>query len=204
MGFYSRVVFPRFCDWAMSDARFSALRTAALKDVEGQVLEIGFGSGLNLQHYPIGVRQITAVDPGQGMNRLARKRMEQSPIAVDVRIQSAEGLPFGGESFDWVVSTWTLCSIRKPEQALAEIYRVLRPEGKFVFLEHGLSDDPRVQRWQRRLSPLQQVIGDGCRLDVDVEAVTRGQPFQSVTLERFLFEKTPKTHGSMYRGVAIK
>jgi SAM-dependent methyltransferase len=121
-----------------------------------------------------------------------------------VRIQSAEGLPFDGESFDWVVSTWTLCSIPDPGQALSEVFRVLRPGGQFLFVEHGLSDDPNVQRWQRRLNPLQRLIGDGCRLDVDVEAVIRGEPFRDVTLDRFLLENTPKTHGSMYRGVAVK
>jgi SAM-dependent methyltransferase len=204
MGFYSRVIFPRLCDWMLSDPQFTALRGEALARVGGEVLEIGFGTGLNLRHYPNKVRRITAVDPGEGMNRLARKRIDQSLIPVDVQIQSAEGLPFDGESFDWVVSTWTLCSIPDASQALSEVFRVLRPGGQFLFLEHGLSDDPKVQRWQRRLNPLQRLIGDGCRLDVDVETVIRTQRFRDVTLDRFILEKTPRTHGSMYRGVALK
>ena len=103
-----------------------------------------------------------------------------------------------------MVSTWTLCSIPDVGQAVFEIYRVLRPGGQFVFLEHGLSDDPGVQRWQRRLNPIQRLIGDGCRLDVDVEAVIRCQPFRNVALDRLLLEKTPRTHGSMYQGIATK
>jgi len=204
MGFYSRVIFPRLCEWVMRDPRMAALRREALEEVEGDVLEIGFGTGLNLEHYSSQVRRIVAVDPGEGMNRLARKRTAQSRIEVDMRMQSAEGLPFEQETFDWVVSTWTLCSISEVGQAVSEVYRVLRPGGQFVFLEHGLSDDPGVQRWQRRLNPIQRVLADGCRLDVDVEAVIRGEPFRIVALDRFLFDKTPRTHGSMYRGIATK
>ncbi len=204
MGFYSRVVFPRLCEWVMRDPKMAALRGEALAQVRGEVLEIGFGTGLNLDHYSSQVRRIVAVDPGEGMNRLARKRIAQSRVEVDLHTQSAEGLPFEPETFDWVVSTWTLCSIPDVTQAVSEVHRVLRPGGQFVFVEHGLSDDPRVQRWQRRLNPIQRLIGDGCRLDLDVNAVIRGQPFRNVALERFLFDKTPRTHGSMYRGIAVK
>ncbi len=204
MGFYSRVVFPRLCEWVMRDPKMAALRGEALAQVRGEVLEIGFGTGLNLDHYSSQVRRIVAVDPGEGMNRLARKRIAQSRVEVDLHTQSAEGLPFEPETFDWVVSTWTLCSIPDVTQAVSEVHRVLRPGGQFVFVEHGLSDDPRVQRWQRRLNPIQRLIGDGCRLDLDVDAVIRGQPFRNVALERFLFDKTPRTHGSMYRGIAVK
>jgi ubiquinone/menaquinone biosynthesis C-methylase UbiE len=204
MSFYSRVIFPRLSEWAMSDPKMAALREQALAPVEGDVLEIGFGTGLNLEHYPSQVRRIVAVDPGEGMNRLARVRIAQSRIEVDLRTQSAERLPFDAESFDWVVSTWTLCTIPDVRQAVSEAYRVLRPGGQLVFLEHGLSDDPSIQRWQRRLNPIQRLISDGCRLDVDVEAVVRGQPFRNVVLERFLLEKFPRTHGSMYRGLAAK
>ena len=103
-----------------------------------------------------------------------------------------------------VVSTWTLCSIPDAGRALGEIRRVLRPGGRFVFLEHGLSDEARVQRWQWRLKPIQRLLADGCRLDLDVEAVVRGQPFQAVKVDRFVLERTPRTHGTLYRGVAMK
>jgi ubiquinone/menaquinone biosynthesis C-methylase UbiE len=204
MGFYARVIFPRLCDWMMNDPRMAALRGEALSHVKGNVLEIGFGTGLNLAHYRQAVFSVTTVDPNSGMGRLAQKRIAASAIPVDRRVASGEELPLANESFDCVVSTWTLCSIPEVNRALREIHRVLKPGGSFVFLEHGLSDDPRIQRWQRRLNPIQRRIGDGCRLDLDVEAAVRGQPFAEVHIERFLMERTPRTHGTMYRGTALK
>jgi ubiquinone/menaquinone biosynthesis C-methylase UbiE len=204
MGFYSRVVFPRFCDWVMSDPVMAKLRSEVLTDVGGEVLEIGFGTGLNLAHYPSAVRRITTADPNPGMSRLARKRVAESGIAVDQRASGGEELPFEGGTFDWVVSTWTLCSIPEVGRALGEVYRVLRPGGRFVFLEHGLGIDSKVRRWQRRLNPIQRLLGDGCRLDLDVPAIVGSQPFNDVRVERFEMERVPRTHGTTYRGVAIK
>ena len=204
MGLYSRVIFPRLCDWVMNDPRMAALRSELLADVGGEVLEIGFGTGLNLPHYPAHVRRITTVDPNPGMNRLARRRIAEGGIAVDQRMLSGEALPFEDESFDSVVSTWTMCSIPDAGRALGEIHRVLRPGGRFLFLEHGLGESPEVQKWQRRLNPIQRVLGDGCRLDLDVEAVVRSQPYRDVAVERFEMEHVPRTYGTMYRGVGIK
>jgi ubiquinone/menaquinone biosynthesis C-methylase UbiE len=204
VGFYSRVIFPRLCDWVMSDPRLAELRRETLADVAGEILEIGFGTGLNLPHYPDRVRRITALDPNPGMGRLAQKRVAESAITVDQRAIGGEALPFEEGTFDCVVSTWTLCSIPEAERALGEVYRVLRRGGRFLFLEHGLSDDPRVQSWQRRLGPIQRAIADGCRLDLDVEAVITGQPFGRVDVERFVMDRMPKTHGTIYRGVAFK
>ena len=204
MGLYSRHIFPRLCDWAMSEPRMAALRHDLLADVEGDVLEIGFGTGLNLPHYPKHVQKLTTVDPNPGMGKLARRRVAEAGITVEQRTLSGEELPFEDRDFDCVVSTWTLCSIPEAWRALAEVYRVLRPGGQFVFLEHGLSDDPGVQKWQRRLNPIQRLLGDGCRLDLDVEAVVRSQSFRGVAIERFEMERVPRTHGTMYRGTATK
>jgi len=204
MGFYSRLIFPRLCDWTMNDPNIARLRKAVLTEVSGNILEIGFGTGLNLGYYPEHVRRITAIDPGEGMNRLARRRIEKSPIEVDLRSLTAEELPVQDATFDCVVSTWTLCSILDVQRALKEVYRVLKPGGRFVFLEHGLSDDPKIQRWQRRLNWIQKRVADGCRLDLDVEAFVRGLPFREVNLDRFVLERTPRTHGTMNRGVATK
>jgi ubiquinone/menaquinone biosynthesis C-methylase UbiE len=180
------------------------LRREILADVNGTILEIGFGTGLNLAHYPEHVQELTAVDPAAGMAHLARRRVGQSPIDVNTVAQSAERLPFEDEQFDCVVSTWTLCSIPDGKQALEEIGRVLRPGGKLRFLEHGLSDDTRIQKWQRRLTPLQKRVAEGCRLDLNMEELVRNGPFCEVKVERFLLEDTPRVFGSMYRGVATK
>jgi ubiquinone/menaquinone biosynthesis C-methylase UbiE len=204
MGLYSRVVFPRVCEWAMGDPRMAELRKELLAGVGGEILEVGFGTGLNLPHYPEHVRRITTVDPNPGMNKLARRRVAESRVEVDHRMLGGERMPFGDESFDSVVSTWTLCSIPDVGRALAEVHRVLRPGGRFLLLEHGLSGDPGVRKWQRRLNPVQRVVGDGCRLDLDVEGAVREAPFGHVEVERFEMERVPRTHGTMYRGVAVK
>ena len=204
MGLYSRVIFPRLCDWVMDDPRMAALRSELLADVGGEVLEIGFGTGLNLPQYPEHVRRITTVDPNPGMNRLALRRIAEGGIAVDQRVLSGEALPFEDGTFDCVVSTWTLCSIPDAGRALGEVHRVLRPGGRFLFLEHGLADDPKSRAWQRRLNPIQRVLGDGCRLDLDVPALVGSRPFADLHVERFEMERVPRTHGTMYRGVATK
>jgi ubiquinone/menaquinone biosynthesis C-methylase UbiE len=182
----------------------AALRSDALQQAEGEILEIGFGTGLNLKHYPERVRRITTVDPNPGMAKRALARVKESGIEVDQRLLSGEALPFADDAFDCVVSTWTLCSISDPAKAVGEICRVMKPGGRFIFLEHGLSDRPTVQGWQRRLNPIQRLVGDGCRLDVDIEAIVRGNPFAEVQLERFVMDRVPPTHGTMYRGIGVK
>jgi ubiquinone/menaquinone biosynthesis C-methylase UbiE len=205
MGIYSRLIFPRLCDWSMRNPSMERLRTETLAQVEGEmILEIGFGTGLNLERYPEHVRRLTAIDPGEGMARIARRRIERSDIDVDLCVQTAEELPFEDGQFDCVVSTWTLCSIKDGRQAIAEIGRVLKPGGRFLYLEHGLSDEANVQRWQRLLTPVQKRIAGGCRLDVDIEALVRSGVFRDVEVERFLLERTPRIAGSMYRGVAVR
>src|SRR4051812_20929310 len=111
MGFYSRFIFPRLCDWVMGDPRLANHRGGVLGVVGGEVLEIGFGTGLNLAHYPEHVRRITTIDPNPGMNTLARRRIADSGIEVVQHHPGGEQLPFEDESFDCVVSTWTMCSI---------------------------------------------------------------------------------------------
>ncbi len=188
----------------MRDPEMAKLRREVLSDVSGEVLEIGFGTGLNLAHYPPSIRRITTADPNPGMSRLARRRIAEGDIAVDYRPVGGEALPFEGERFDCVVSTWTLCSIPEVARAIAEVHRVLRPGGRFIFLEHGLGIEPGVRRWQRLLNPIQRLLGDGCRLDLDVPAIVGSQPFADLRFDRFEMERVPRTHGTMYRGVAVR
>ncbi len=204
MNLYTQFLFPRLIDRVMQGEPFEHYRRELLADVSGEVLEIGFGTGLNLACYPDRVQKITTVDPNVGMNTLARKRVEASAIAVDQRTLSGESLPMANASFDNVVSTWTLCSIPNVEQALQEIRRVLKPGGRFFFLEHGLAaDDPQLQRWQHRLTPLQKVLGDGCHLDRDMGAIVR-RVFPDVAIDQFYMEEVPQWGGYLYRGIAVK
>jgi ubiquinone/menaquinone biosynthesis C-methylase UbiE len=204
MGFYSRVIFPRICDFLLDTPLVREHRQKLLAPAEGRILEIGFGTGLNLPHYPPTVRQITAVDPNPGMLNLAARRIAQTQIEVDRRILSGERLPLENDSFDCVVSTFTLCSIRDVTQALSEIFRVLKPGGRFLFFEHGLSPDPGVQKWQRRLNWLQQRLGDGCHLDRNMRDLITKQPLSHLESTEFYLENMPKTHAFIYTGCATK
>ncbi len=203
MGFYSDLIFPWGIELMMSGSPFSDYRKELLKDVSGEVLEIGFGTGLNLAYYPETVTKLTVIDPNQGMNRYAKKRIECSVIPVKNYALGGENLPMNDNSFDAVVSTWTLCSIPNIKQALSEIYRVLKPGGKFYFIEHGLSNEPNIQQWQNRLTPLQKIIADGCHLNRNIKQLVQTQ-FNQVEVQEFYALDTPKISGYMYQGVAIK
>lgn len=135
---------------------------------------------------------------------MAQRRISWSKIKVDQRVLNGERLPFEEKSFDCAVSTFTLCSIKYVNQALAEVYRVLKPGGRFLFLEHGLSPEPNVQKWQRRLNWLEMHLADGCHLDRNMKELVAAQPFSSVKVDEFYLERTPKTHGYLYQGIAIK
>jgi ubiquinone/menaquinone biosynthesis C-methylase UbiE len=187
----------------MGQPHLASRRQELLAGVSGSVLEIGVGTGLNLTHYPPHVRKITSVDPHAGMNKLLARRVRQSAMEVDHRMLGGEELPFADATFDCVVSTWTLCSVQDVERTVWELFRVLKPTGRFLFLEHGASDDPKSRRWQQRLNWLQLRLA-GCRLDLNVRELLARQPFASVEMANFYLENTPKTHGYMYRGVATK
>jgi len=203
MSFYSRRIFPFLLDLTLGRKEIGVLREELLSGVKGRVLEVGIGSGLNLPHYPVGLRSLTAVDVNPGMRRKALKRMKASGLDVDYRILSGERLPFEDASFDSVVMTFTLCSLPDAEGALEEMRRVLRAGGRLYFLEHGLSEEPRVARWQRRLNPIQKMLGDGCHLDRDVLSLVKAA-FHPLECRKFYFENVPKTHGYFYQGVAEK
>jgi ubiquinone/menaquinone biosynthesis C-methylase UbiE len=190
-------------DLAMSDPVMEKYRQEVLAEVNGEVLEIGFGTGLNLPNYPDTVKKITTIDANPGMKALAQKRINASTIVVDNKVLNGESLPMSDNTFDSVVSTWTLCSIAKVDKALQEIHRVLKPRGRFFFIEHGLSNEPKIQVWQHRLTPLQKIIADGCHLDRSIKQLIENY-FDTVTLEEFYAPNLPKVGGYMYKGIATK
>lgn len=202
MGVYAHRLFPRLMDRALRSDEDARQRRAALAGARGRVLEVGYGTGLNFPWYPGAVRRIVAGDPERMMDERVGERAGRAPAPVHrVRLDAA-ALPFPNDVFDTVVSTWTLCSIRDLHAALAELRRVLRPEGRFLFLEHGASDAPLAAALQVVLNPLQQVVGRGCHLTRRLDAAVRETGFELLELERFRFPGRPRTFADMYRGVA--
>lgn len=202
MGLYSRHIFPRLMDWVMSSQAFQRLRADLLHDARGEILEIGFGTGLNLAHYPASVSTLSAVDPADLLPHRVSERIATASFPVRTTQITAEALPYPNQQFDRVISTWTLCTIPDPVQALREVARVLKPEGTLLFLEHGRSDDQTIAAWQDRLNPIQNVIGCGCHLNRPIDRLIAQAGLRIAHLDRFLLPDVPRIAGDMYRGRA--
>jgi len=204
MSIYSEKLFPWGYDFLMKSEPKSKARNELLEDVNGEILEVGFGTGLNLAHYPKYVKQITTVDNNPGMDAKAVLNIAQSSISVKNRVADGEKLPFEDESFDSVITTYSLCSIKNAELALQEIKRVLKPDGHYYFLEHGLSNERHIQKWQHRLNPIQKVIAAGCHINRDIVQLIKSVGLDVHSLKNFYIKGDPKTHGFTYLGVAGK
>jgi ubiquinone/menaquinone biosynthesis C-methylase UbiE len=203
VGLYRNHLFPAAYDLLMGMRRIDERRPGALEPVRGKTLEIGIGTGLNLSHYPEEIRHITGVDPNRGMLKQLAKQLRKSRIEVEIQCASADALPFPDKSFDTVVSTHVLCSLPDRPGALAELRRVLRPDGRFVFLEHGLSPDPKVAKWQRRLNAVQRHFAVGCLLDVPVSDEIEAAGFRFEALTKGYQKGESKTHSYFYQGIAV-
>ncbi|MFN0009118.1 MAG: class I SAM-dependent methyltransferase [Planctomycetota bacterium] len=205
MSFYERSILPRIIDLGMRGGEIAAERKEGLAGVRGRVLEVGFGSGLNLEHYPCGpggVARLSALDPNDVAWKLARRRIARAPFPVE-RLELADGrLPAEDASFDSVVTTFTLCTIPDLPSALAEMRRVLAPNGRFHFVEHGLADDERVRKWQRRWNPWQMRLCGGCHVDRAIDREIESAGFRIERLEKG-FLKGPKALAFRYRGIAV-
>lgn len=200
MGLYSLHIFPRLMDWVMSGKEFQRLRKGLLEDVRGAVLEIGFGTGLNLPHYPRNILSLSIVDPVRILPDRVAARAASVSFPLYPQHVTAEKLPYHDHQFDSVVSTWTLCTIADPVKALQEVRRVLKPTGHFLFLEHGRSNDEKVAAWQDRLNPIQNIIGCGCNLNRRIDKLVEQSGLQIVHLDRFQMQSVPRIGGEMYRG----
>jgi ubiquinone/menaquinone biosynthesis C-methylase UbiE len=197
--FYERRVFPHVLELAMR--QLGKLRAPTLATAQGEVLEIGFGTGLNLAHYPAGVTRLVTADPMKALSGRVSERIAAAAFPVEVNHLAADRtLPFDSGRFDSVTMTWTLCTIADPLPALREMRRVLKPSGTLLFIEHGRSDDAKVARWQDRWNPIQNVIGCGCNVNRKIDALVEQGGFRLTSLERFLAEGTPRMFGEMYRG----
>jgi SAM-dependent methyltransferase len=202
VGFYREQVLPRFTDKMLSTKPINRLRRRVVEGLQGDVLEIGFGSGTNVPFYPSAVRRVLAVDPATLGRKLAAARVAATTIEVDYIGLDGEQLPLADASVDHALSTFTMCTIPHVERALGEVRRVLRPGGTLHFLEHGRSPDANIARWQDRLNPLEKCFAGGCHLNRPIDDIARESGFTIERLENFYLEG-PKPFGYMYEGVAL-
>ena len=203
MGVYTEQVVPRIVNVVCDMKEPRRLRARVCEGLAGEVVEIGFGSGLNVPHYPPAVTRVDAVEPSDVGWRLAGRRLAAAPVPVERSGLDGQALPFPDDRFDAAVSTWTLCTIPDVAAALREVRRVLKPGGTFHFLEHGLAPDARVQRWQRRFDPLQQRLFGGCHLTRPIAELVTGAGFTPTELDVFYEEGAPKTLGALTLGRAV-
>ena len=203
MGVYNDRVLPRILNVAGGSKRLDPLRRRVCEGLAGDVVEIGFGAGLNVPFYPAAVTSVAAVEPSDVSWKLADVRLRGANVSILQSGLDGQLLPFAGDSFDAALSTWTLCTIPDPAAALRELRRVLKPGGTLHFLEHGLAPDERVRRWQRRLDPVQKRIAGGCHFARPIVDLLRTAGFTIKELDVFYEKGTSKIAGADSLGSAL-
>ena len=202
MAFYGDQVLPRLMDLTLGRS-VEQIRAQATKDLSGEVLELGFGSGRNIPHLPAGVTRLLAVEPASVAVRLAGGRIAAAPFPVEFVGLTGEQLALDEASVDHVLVTFALCTIPDVERALAEVRRVLRPGGTLHFVDHGLSPKPGVARWQERLTPLWGRLFGGCHLNRPIDVLVEKSGLALRTVEQRVLSR-PELASHLYEGIAVK
>ncbi len=202
MGWYDKHILPWVLDKACSTGSFRWERKQLLPTLQGTVVEIGIGSGLNLPHYPETVTKVIGIEPDEGMLKKAQPRADAAPFPVELMQGVAEALPLEDQSTDTLLLTFTLCTLPDVPGALREFRRVLRPNGRLLFAEHGRSPDPGVARWQDRLNGLWKPLAGGCNLNREILTLLEDGGFAVEELHQGYLRRTPRTMGFVSRGIA--
>ncbi len=203
MNLYERWILPPILDLIMRQKHLTKYRRAVVAAARGRVLEIGVGSGLNFPLYGKQVELVYGIDPSPRLLAIARRRAAASGVPVELLLGSATAIPLADNAVDTVVMTWTLCSIPDPLAALREMRRVLKPNGNLCFVEHGLSPEPGIERWQHRITPAWRRVAGGCHLDRKIDELIRRAGFNLTNLQ---VEYAPglRTMSYMYEGCACR
>jgi len=201
MGFYNNVILTRLCHLVMRNRSLVPYRERVIAAAEGRVLEIGIGSGLNLPFYGPHVREIVGLEPAPRLIAMARQVAERMPMPVTFMEESAAAIPLDDNAVDTVVMTWTLCTIPQADRALSEMRRVLKPNGRLLFVEHGLAPDDGVRRWQDWLTPAWKRISGGCHLNRPIQSMIESAGFRFDRLQT-AYMPGPKPMSFIYEGSA--
>ena len=203
VGLYQERLLPRIIDKALGPGTTGPRRERVCAGLHGDVVELGFGSGINVPFYPAAVTSVAAVEPSDTAWQLARSRVDGA--AVPVRRSGVDGqrLPLDDASFDCALSSWTLCTIPDATAALTEVRRVLRPGGSLHFIEHGLAPEEQVRRWQHRLEPVQMRLFGGCHLTRSIPDLITGAGFTITALDEFYAPGWPRATNATYLGAAV-
>lgn len=201
MNLYDRFLLPHLLALAMQNHVLRPFRQRVARSAEGRVLEIGIGTGLNLPFYTDRVRELIGLDPSAALVAMAERGRSATKTSLNLVEGSGESLPFKGGSFDSVVMTWTLCSVLDPIATLSEARRVLRPDGQLLFVEHGLSPNPAVKKWQDRVTPIWARLAGGCHLNRKADDLMREAGFALADLKTG-YVRGPKILTFMYEGRA--
>ena len=203
MSLYDKYILPRMLNCACSSKPMVYQRQKIVPLAEGDVLEVGIGSGLNLPFYDKSkVNKIWGLDPSKELNRMASKVAAEENLEIDFLISGAENIPLPDDHVDTILITYTMCTIPEVEQANEEMKRVLKPGGKMIFCEHGKAPDPNIHKWQNRINPLWKKIAGGCNLNRDIPALIETSGFKLENLETMYLPSTPKIAGYNYWGYA--
>jgi ubiquinone/menaquinone biosynthesis C-methylase UbiE len=203
MGIYQEQILPRLQDKVMGSKRLREARGRVCEELEGAVVEIGFGTGLNAYYYPPEITKVVAIEPSRVCMKIAKSRIERTPVPVEYGGLTGEHLDLPTGEFDAVLSTWTLCTIPNMDAALAEIKRVLKPGGSFHFIEHGHAPEEKVARTQERLEPLNKRLAGGCHLTRRIPDEIERAGFDIQKIESYYFKGEPKPMGYTYEGHAV-
>jgi len=203
MGWYARNILPRLIEAGCSQPLLMKLRAQYVPQAHGKVLEIGIGTGLNLEFYDPDSVELTGLDPAEELTGHAKERAQQLELPVNMLGVSGDSIPAEDKTFDALVCTWTLCSIPNVEGALREMHRVVRPGGTLYFIEHGKAPDASVHRWQRRIEPVWKLIAGGCHLTRKADELIADAGF-NITETDSDYLPGPKFAAYMTHGIAIR
>ena len=201
MNFYNKYILPKLLNYEMANKNFENERADVVEDASGIVLEIGFGSGLNLPFYK-NISKLYALDPSSELYDLAVERVNNVKFPIEHIKASAENIPLDTSSVDTIISTWSLCSIPDPKLALSEMLRVLKPGGKFMFIEHGASPKKFIEKLQKIFTPFTKPFTGGCHMDRKIDKLITNAGFKIINMKNSEGRHKPLYY--LYKGVAVK